>query len=57
VGLFVLVLGLDYCTRGLCCVLLWWRVFIPPQCPHERNKPRHCSDSGMPLPMLYLPIL
>lgn len=49
-------LGLDYCTRGLCCILLWWRVFLSPQRPHECNKPRHCSDTGMSLPMLHFPV-
>lgn len=55
-NLFVVILGLDYCTRGLCCILLWWRVFLSPQRPHECNKPRHCSDTGMSLPMLHFPI-
>lgn len=44
---FVCILGLDYSTRRICCILLWWRMFFSTQCPYECYQPCHSSNSGM----------
>lgn len=46
------ILGLDYCSRGLCSLLLWWRMFISTQCTYECHKPCDCADLGKP-PVLH----
>ena len=38
--------GLDHRSRGLRCVLLSRRVFVPAERAHERNKPRYRTDTG-----------
>ena len=38
--------GLDHRSRGLRCVLLSRRVFLPAERAHERNESRYRTDAG-----------
>lgn len=38
--------GLDHCTWGVCCFLLWWRMLFSTQRTHECNKSCHCANAG-----------
>lgn len=38
--------GLDNRSKGLRSQLLWWGVLLSSQCTHERNQPRHRTNSG-----------
>lgn len=38
--------GLDHCTWGLRCFLLWWRMLVSTQCTHERNKSCNRPNPG-----------
>ena len=47
---YVFLSGLDHCSWRLRSQLLWRRVFLPPERPHERHQPRHCTDTGKTSP-------